>query len=95
MVRYRLTHAAQDDVAEILRWTDEQFGEQARARYAALIVTAMRDVISAGNIGSRPRPELGEGVFTWHLAQSRTHTQQGRVHRPGTSWCVAATTRSS
>lgn len=83
MARYRLTHAARADIVAILAWTDEQFGEQARKRYQALIATAIRDAATrTDDIVHTPRPELGEGVFSWHLSRSRAHSPQGRVHRP-------------
>lgn len=83
MTRYRLTHAAQTDILSILAWSDEQFGEEGRKRYEALIFTAMRDATSrTDNAGQTPRPELGEGVFSWHLLQSRAHSRGGRVRGP-------------
>jgi toxin ParE1/3/4 len=33
MLRYRLSDAAQADVMNVLAWTQEQFGEDARLRY--------------------------------------------------------------
>jgi toxin ParE1/3/4 len=33
--------------------------------------------------GSTRRPELGEGVFSWHFRQSRNRSSAGRVSRPG------------
>lgn len=83
MRRYRLTHAAQADIVSILAWSDEQFGEEARKRYEALIVTAIRDAASrTDEIGHAPRPELGDGVFSWHLSQSRAHMSGRSVRRP-------------
>lgn len=83
MVRYRLTHAAQSDVISILAWSHEQFGAEARERYQALIATAIRDAASdPGGVGRTPRPELGDGVFSWHLSQSCTHSSGGSVRRP-------------
>lgn len=83
MARYRLTHAAQADVVAILAWSHDHFGEEARKRYEALIVTAVRDAAERSNgAGSSMHPELGEGVFFWHLAQSRAHSPGGKVHRP-------------
>lgn len=83
MARYRLTHAAQADIAAVLAWSDEQFGEEARQRYEALIVTALRDAaVSTKDIGQTPRPDLGEGVFSWHLSRSRNRAPGGKVHRP-------------
>ena len=83
MAGYRLTHAARADIASILAWSHEQFGEEARKRYEALIATAIRDAASSsGDGGHTPRPELGAGVFSWHLSRSRAHAPGGKVHRP-------------
>jgi toxin ParE1/3/4 len=83
MARYRLTHAAQADIVSILAWSYEQFGEEARKRYEALIATAIRDAATRGDeVGRTDRPELGDGVFSWHLAQSRTRSPAGAVRRP-------------
>ena len=83
MARYRLTHAAQADIVSILAWSHDQFGEQARKRYEALIATAIRDAATrSDDVGRSLRPELGDGVFSWHPAQSRTHSPGGKVHRP-------------
>jgi toxin ParE1/3/4 len=81
--RYRVTHAAQADIISILAWSHEHFGEEARKRYEALITTAIRDAAWAGHeAGLMDRPELGDGVFTWHLAQSRSRSPGGNVYRP-------------
>jgi toxin ParE1/3/4 len=83
MAGYRLTHAARADIVSILGWSHEQFGEEARKRYEALIATAIRDAASRiDDIGHTPRPELGEGVFSWHLTRSRARSPGGKVHRP-------------
>lgn len=83
MAGYRLTHAAQADIVEILAWSHEQFGEEARKRYEALIATAIRDAASRSDDGGlTSRPELGSGVFTWHLSRSRARTPGGKVNRP-------------
>lgn len=83
MVMYRITHSAQTDIVAILACSHEQFGEEARKRYEALIATAVRDAASSTDeVGFTPRPELGDGVLSWHLAQSRTHSPGGRVRRP-------------
>lgn len=69
--------------SSILAWSDEQFGEQARKRYETLIATAIRDAASqAREIGHTARPELGDGVFSWHLSQSSPHSPGSRVRRP-------------
>lgn len=82
-MRYRLTHAARDDINSILVWSRETFGTEASSRYRALIATAIRDAAArADDAGCVPRPELGQGVFTWHLTQSRTRSAGGAVRRP-------------
>ena len=83
MVGYRLSAAAQADLVEILAWTYEQFGESARERYAALIVAALRDISAQPDrAGSIQRPELGEGLRSWHLRLSREHVRMATVRRP-------------
>lgn len=83
MTQFRLTHAAQADIASILAWSQEQFGDEARDRYASLIATAIRDAATRGDgVGAAPRPELGDGVFSWHLAASRGRSPGGLVRRP-------------
>lgn len=83
MANYRLTHVAQADISGILTWSHESFGEAAEARYAALIAAAVRDVAErSDDVGFTSHPELGDGVLTWHLAQSRGRSRGGDVRRP-------------
>lgn len=85
MVGYRLSAAAQADLIDILGWTHERFGESARARYEALVVAALRDISTQlDHAGSIERPELGEGVRSWHLRLSRERARMttGIVRRP-------------
>ena len=72
MAGYRLSAAAQADLSNILAWTYERFCESARERYEALVVAAVRDIAAQPDrAGSIERPELGEGVRSWHLRLSR------------------------
>ena len=83
MAGYRLTHAAQADIVAILAWSDEQFGADARERYETLIATAIRNAASSRDNDDRSRrPELGQGVFSWHLAQSRERVVGKAVRNP-------------
>ncbi len=85
MARYRLSSAAQADIIDILAWTEKHFGDVARQRYETLLVTALRDISSEqGSVGCIERPELGEGIRSWHLrlSRERARTQTGIVHRP-------------
>lgn len=45
-------------------------------------MTSYRIASRAGDTGHTLRPELGEDVFSWHLAQSRARTHGGKIHRP-------------
>lgn len=83
MARFRLTGSADADVFAILAWSQGRFGGSARERYAALIVAAILHAAEhADGVGFRPRPELGQGVLTWHLAQSTRRVQGPEVRRP-------------
>lgn len=85
MPRYRLSAPALQDLIEILAYTEERFGPAARARYEALMLTALTDLATdPERIGSRARPELGEGVRVYHLRHSRTRTRArtGTVQSP-------------
>lgn len=82
MGAYRLTHAAQSDIIGILAWSEEHFGVEARYRYEALIATAIRDAARDEGVGHTLRPELGSGVFVWHIAQSRLRVPGRTVSNP-------------
>lgn len=85
MVRYRLSAAAQSDIIDILAWSQQQFGDETRKRYEALIVAALRDIATQPTRpGSIERPELGAAVRSWHLRLSceRAPTDAGRVRHP-------------
>ena len=72
MADLRLTEAAETDIVEILAWSQAEFGAAARRRYERLIAVALSDIaIDPHRPGSLQRPELGEGVRSWHLRGSR------------------------
>ena len=79
----RLSQHAQSDIESILEWSQANFGELARRRYQALIAAALRDVAGEPTqVGGQARPELGEGVFAWHLRLSRDRSEADPVERP-------------
>lgn len=78
----RLSHAAETDIVQILAWSHEQFGPAARERYEALIAAALNDVADRDMLGSVARPDLGEGIHTRHLRQSRARSTGATVHQP-------------
>ena len=85
MSEYRLADAAKADILNVLAWSEETFGEAARRRYERLLITALRDVATdPGRPGSVAHPELGAGIRSWHLRNSRerARTPDAIVHRP-------------
>src|SRR5580765_6549481 len=85
MHRLIVAPAAERDLIEILAWTHEEFGEQARLRYEALLIRAISDIVSDPNLsGSMQRPEIADSARTYHLVHSRNHVAIGigRVKRP-------------
>lgn len=82
MRRYRISALAEQDLEAILAWSHEQFGEQERLRYEALLVQAILDVAeNPQRVGCTSRPELAPSAFTYHLRSSRDRTSRsmGRV----------------
>ena len=85
MARYILSPAAENDIASILAWTHEHFGEQARLRYEGLLVQSVVDIAEdPQRIGSAVRQEVSPLVRTYHLWYSRQHVDEsvGRVRSP-------------
>lgn len=79
-----LAPAARQDVREILKWSERNFGEAAAARYKALIKQAVRDVgADPERPGSKERPEImARGARTYHLEFSRSRVSGSRVKEP-------------
>jgi len=86
----RLTDQAAQDIENILDWTYEQFGPLQMEVYNAVINDALEALTEGPQLkGVRPRPELGEGVATLHVARQgrkgrhllvfRVHEQDGVI----------------
>ncbi|MEI2639922.1 MAG: type II toxin-antitoxin system RelE/ParE family toxin [Microthrixaceae bacterium] len=81
-MQIRITESAQSDINEILRWTANNFGDEAAQRYLALVTAAIFDVAEdPERVGSISRPELGPAAMTWHLRLSRSRSSS-EVQRP-------------
>jgi toxin ParE1/3/4 len=79
-LRLRLAGPAQNDIEDVLAWSELNFGVTARRRYEALMARALRDLANdPARIGVRQRPELGSGVFSYHLFHSRRRTSTHKV----------------
>lgn len=66
--KLRLSAHAERDIAEVLLWTLERFGERQCEVYEALIRRAFEDVAQDPQI-ARARPEIHEQARTLHLAR--------------------------
>jgi toxin ParE1/3/4 len=73
----------EQDVNDVLDWSEEQFGAAAAARYAALIRQALKDVQdNPVRLGAAARPELAPDAYVYHLRHSRDRTTAGIVKKP-------------
>ncbi|EWH23915.1 type II toxin-antitoxin system RelE/ParE family toxin [Pseudomonas aeruginosa] len=82
MAKYRISHDAQADIVDILRFTHNRFGDAARRCYQALIGTALEAVASdPQQVGSISREELGAGLRSIHLVYCRSMPNVGKVVR--------------
>jgi toxin ParE1/3/4 len=80
MARLRLSALAQADIVAVLSWTEQRHGDRARERYEQLLSSALRDLAADPlRLGGSARPELGEGIRTFHLRHVR---KQGSAFRP-------------
>jgi toxin ParE1/3/4 len=85
MPAYRLAEAAEADIVDLLAYTEREFGSSARRRYEALVGQAIRDVAADPlRPGCVARPELGAGICSYHLRNSRerARTSGGLVGNP-------------
>ncbi len=80
----RLTAQAEADIAGILEYAEETFGEVARQRYEVLLGTSLLDIeADPCRLGSVARPEIGQHVHTYHLRHARARAKAaGRVRAP-------------
>ncbi|CAI8705500.1 MULTISPECIES: type II toxin-antitoxin system RelE/ParE family toxin [Pseudomonas] len=72
MPQYRISNAARADIVDILRLSQTQFGDQARQRYQALILSALQTIADTPyRIGSHDRDEPAPSLRSYHLIYSR------------------------
>jgi toxin ParE1/3/4 len=83
MRRIRVTGPARRDIANILRRSSENFGNQARDRYRRLIDQAMQDLgDNAARVGVQSIDDIREGYFLYHLKWSRKASAGSPVRQP-------------
>jgi toxin ParE1/3/4 len=76
---------ARADIANILVWTEENFGPRILKRYAKLIATAIEQIAQdPERAGTNQRPEIAEHCRSYHLYFSRTAAGRAgdRIRQP-------------
>ncbi|AZG86424.1 Plasmid stabilization system protein [Pseudomonas syringae pv. pisi] len=72
MPPYRISSAARTDIVDRLRLSQTPFGDQARQRYQALILSALQAIADTPyRIGSHDCDELAPGLCSYYLIYSR------------------------
>jgi len=85
VIDYVIAPSARRDIAEILAWTEENFGVLAMERYQKLIGSAIKDIAENPNrLGSVSRPEIAKSCRTYHLFYSRKRAARAgaKVRKP-------------
>jgi toxin ParE1/3/4 len=83
MAHYRLTASARRDIGSILRMSEERHGRDARTRYAALVLAALRRVAeNPEGRATRDRGDLRPGFRSFHIRHSRTESREAPVANP-------------
>lgn len=79
----RVSHQAQGDILDILRYTERTFGESARHRYQRLLQAAMNALLEEPERpGSKARSDIFPGLRSLHLYHCRLAVTSGRVSKP-------------
>jgi toxin ParE1/3/4 len=81
---WELAPEAVEDLAEVIEWTQREFGEDATSRYEALLLQALMDLADdPWRPGSRARTEVDAGeLYSYPLSSSRRRSRGAKVHRP-------------
>ena len=83
MARYRLTASARRDIGSILRTSEERHGRDARTRYAALVLAALRRVAeNPDGRATHNRGDLQPGFRSFHIRHSRNESREAPVANP-------------
>jgi toxin ParE1/3/4 len=80
--RVRLGALAELDIANILKWTTENFGAQQARIYQETLVRAIGELKSGPNVaGSKARDDIMPGSRTLHVARHGRHGRHLLVYR--------------
>jgi toxin ParE1/3/4 len=80
----RLADQAEQDLLDIIRWTNENFGKRQAEQYAETIALAIEALHDGPEIlGAKQRNDIAEGMHTLHVAR------QGRKGRHFAAFSVS------
>ena len=83
MASFRLSRLAEVDLTRILATSEERWGLEARRRYEAIMISAMRKVAAdPDGPTTQNRAELSSGIRCFHLRHARGHDQETKVRQP-------------
>jgi toxin ParE1/3/4 len=84
LIRLLVSPQARKDVSELLRWSEAQFGQEAKGRYRRLVQQAYADLrADPDRAGVQSRPDLADSVCFFHVRHSLTRRPQAdRVATP-------------
>jgi len=83
MARFRLARRAQIDISRVLATSGENWGVEARRRYAGLLTSAIRRVAAEPDGGAtRQRTELAPRMRSFHVRQVQQADRGAKVRRP-------------
>ncbi|HEY0797489.1 MAG TPA: type II toxin-antitoxin system RelE/ParE family toxin [Acidisarcina sp.] len=83
--RYQVsvTRPADNDIVQILAWSEAEFGLAATDRYETLIQQALIDLgEDPQRPGAQSRDEIREGIYIYHLSFSRRRVRGRTVKEP-------------
>ena len=70
--RVNVTRAADADIEEIHRWTEDRFGPAQGDAYATAIASAIKALAAGPRVrGGRRRGDIRPGLYTLHLSRRR------------------------
>ena len=82
--RVRLSTAAELDLANILKWTAENFGARPAEIYRDTLIAAIVELTSGpGVLGSKARDDIIKGLRTLHVARHRRRGSHFVMYRSG------------
>lgn len=87
--RIRLAKQAEQDIADILAWTAEQFSPQQAEAYTETLTLALEALIEGPEvIGARRRDDILPGIHVLHVARQGRRGRHFVVFRLSVEHCI-------